>query len=189
MENLVVKCLNKREKCFEINRCPIWLLSILPSRIKSIEINICNDNEEKSKDLIDISPYKLISSIPLLNEYREYYKSKSNIEYPNEISFEYDSISNYSQLIYSPSNQQFNYLFKKLKQFKKDKNIKLLNEKNLICRKENCFNRRIPLTYFCKIHLLEYDYKQILFVKCSHCQQISIKQDKNSILHHCYYQI
>jgi len=192
MESVVRKCLNIREKCFEINNCPIWLLSILPARIKSVESIVDNDNEQQSKIILDLSPFKFNSSIPLLNEQKlknDYFENL-NFEYPNDFSFENQLFNNYSQLIYSPSNQQLFYLFKKLKEFQQEKSnnlfLKKKNKKNK-CKKMNCLNDSIPLTLFCKIHLLENDEKQVLFVKCNHCQQISIQQDNKNILHFCSY--
>ncbi|CAF1059667.1 unnamed protein product [Rotaria sp. Silwood1] len=201
MEKLVVKCLNKREKCFEINSCPIWLLSILPNRIKSIEKSKYNDNEDKIKERInDISTYKYVNLIELFNENKRQEEEEEeeeeeyinyNIEYPNNIQYSNDLFSNYSQLIYSPSNKQFSYLFNILKQYKYNIN-KTLKEKEKEkekskCKILNCLNRSIPLTNYCQIHLIEYDNKQILFIICNLCQHISIKNDNNFIIHHCPY--
>ncbi|CAF1342629.1 unnamed protein product [Rotaria magnacalcarata] len=196
MENLIIKCLKKREKCFESNSCPEWLLTILPTRIKSLDTIIDNEREreEKNKDTIDFSPYKLIKSINLLNDNKSANilnknEIRSNIEYPNDMSFENDLFENYSQLVSTPSKQQFIYLFHKLKEFEREKTKKtLLNEKKKFkCKEDNCFNHSIVLTDFCKSHLIENDSKQILFIKCNLCQQISIKNDKNNILHFCSY--
>lgn len=191
MESVVRKCLNVREKCFEINSCPIWLLSILPNRTKSVESIIENDNEQQqqSKIDVDLSPFKLNNSIPILNSenLKNSFPENFNFEYPNEISFSNELLNNYSQFIYSPSNEQFIYLFNKLKQLKENKIKILLNKNENKCKQINCSNKTVPLTQFCKIHLIENDSKQILFIKCHHCQQISIKQDNNNILHFCSY--
>jgi len=189
MESVVRKCLNVREKCFEINSCPTWLLSILPTRIKSVEAIIDNDNEQQSKIIVDLSPFKLNSSIPILNEdnLNNSNEQNFNFEYPNDLSFSNELLNSYSQFICSPSNQQLFYLFNILKQFKINKTKNLLNKSENKCKETNCSNKSIPLTDFCKIHLLENDSKQILFVKCNHCQHISIKQDNNNILHFCSY--
>jgi hypothetical protein len=183
MENLLRKSLNKREKCFEINACPEWLSTILPTRIKSVELIVENDNEQ-TKVPIDLSPYQLNSSIPKLNE-EILNQTKINVEYPNDISQENQLLNNASQLIFSPSNEQLIYLFNKLKQFqpneKKISSYKTFNQ----CQEENCSNKKIPLNDYCLIHLFENDSKQILFVKCNHCQHISIKDDNRNILHIC----
>ena len=63
MENLLRKSLNKREKCFEVNWCPEWLSTILPARIKSVELIVENENEQ-AKIPVDLSPYQLNFSIP-----------------------------------------------------------------------------------------------------------------------------
>jgi len=187
MESVVRKSLDIREKCFEINSCPTWLLSILPNRIKSVESIVDNDNEQQSKLNIDLSPFKLNLKIPILNQENlniEY----SNFEYPNNFSFNNQIFNNYSQFIYSPSNQQLFYLFNQLKQFKQNKKQNLIKtKKENQCKQINCLNKLIPLTKYCKIHLLENDSKQILFIKCNHCQHLSIKEDKNNILHFCPY--
>jgi hypothetical protein len=192
MESVVRKCLNVREKCFDENSCPIWLSTILPTRIKSIESIGDNDNEQQSKEIVDLSPFKLISSIPLLNQENVNYiyqsnnsESNSNFEYPNDFSFENEQLNNSYQFITSPSNQQLFYLFNKLKQFQQKKVPDSFNENQTKCKHSNCSNRLIPLTSFCKIHLLENDEKQILFDKCNHCQQISVHHDKINLLHFC----
>jgi hypothetical protein len=186
MESLLRKSLNRREKCFEKNVCPTWLLSILPTRIKSVESIVDNDNEQQIKIDIDLSPYQLISSIPQLNQQISK-ETNSYFEYPNQISFQSEQLNNYSQFICSPSNQQLIYLFKQLKQFQEKKTKNSLKKNENKCEEENCFNRSIPLTSFCKIHLLEKNFKQILFVKCHHCQQISIKEDNKNLIHFCPY--
>jgi hypothetical protein len=184
MENLLRKSLNKREKCFEINSCPEWLLTILPTRIKSVELIVENENEQ-SKIAIDLSPYQLNSSIPKLNE-EILNQNQMNIEYPNDIYQNNQLLMNSSQLIFSPSNEQLIYLLKKLKQFKENENkIFFLNENVNQCKEENCSNKKIPLTNFCLNHLFKNDSKQILFVKCNFCQDISIKEDNRNILHIC----
>ena len=187
MENLVRKCLNKRQACFEASSCPTWLLSILPNRIKSVETNLDNDIEQKPKEVVDLSPYKLISSIPLLNDEKQNnnLEKDSNFEYPNDLSFANDELKSDCRLIYSPSNQQLFYLFNKLKEFQREKRPQSFIETKSQCKQINCQNRTIPLTSFCKIHLLENDDQQILFVKCHQCQQISFKEDNNNILHFC----
>lgn len=194
MERLVIKCLNKREQRFELNSCPVWLSSLIPTRIKSVEPIIEYDNEQKSQPVVDLSPYTLVTSIPLLNEdklndidQRKIVEKNSNFEYPNDASFENDLYRNYSQLIRSPSNQQLIYLFEKLKEFQKEKQKTSSHEILNQCNEINCSNRSIPLTSFCKRHLLEKDKNQILFVKCHHCQQIAIQHDNNAFLHFCSY--
>jgi hypothetical protein len=191
MESIVRKSLNKREKCFEMNSCPIWLLSILPARIKSVESIVDQENnEQQSKFNVDLSPFKFNSSIPLLNEEKILYfnENKSHFEYPNDISFENQFLNNSSQLISSPSNEQLFYLFNQLKQFQKKTKRRNFSKKTEVkCREMNCFNNSIPLTEYCPHHLLENDEKQILFVKCNQCQQISIQEDKKNILHFCSY--
>jgi hypothetical protein len=192
MESVVRKCLNVREKCFEVNSCPVWLLTILPTRITSIESINDNDNEQQSKEVIDLSPFKLVSSIPLLNQENLNYiyqinndDMNSNFEYPNDLSFENEQLNNSYQFISSPSNQQLNYLFKKLKQFQQQKIQNPSHQNKDLCKHANCSNHSIPLTSFCKIHLLENDQKQILFDKCNHCQQLSVHHDNTNILHFC----
>ncbi|CAF1217959.1 unnamed protein product [Adineta steineri] len=186
MESLLRKSLNKREKRFEISQCPSWLLTILPTRIKTVESIIDNDNEQQIKEeTIDLKPYKLISSIPILNKDNEINFNQTS-EYPNNLSFEYEQLNNYFQLIHSLSNQQFIYLLNKLKEFEiiKNKNS-FTNKSQNKCKQIDCLNKPIPLNLFCKNHLLENNFKQILFVPCTDCEQISIKHDQKNLLHIC----
>jgi hypothetical protein len=188
MECLVRKSLNVREKCFEDNVCPFWLLSILPVRIKSVESIVENECEQDLK-LIDLSPYKLLNRISLLNKEKA---KDENVEYPHQSSFICQQLNNYSQFIYSPSNEQLIYLLNQLKKEEKEKEDgekKKINLNENECEEMNCIRRSIPLTRFCKIHLNEKDKEQILFVKCHFCDEIIVKEDKNNILHFCSYLI
>lgn len=184
MENFLRKSLNKREKSFEINSCPEWLLTILPTRIKSVELIVENENEQ-SKVSIDLNPYELNLSIPKLNE--EILNKINLEEYSNEIYYKNQILKNSFQYLFSPSNQQFIYLFNQLKQqYEQINEKKFFFKENLNqCKETNCSNKQIPLTNFCLFHLYKNDSKQILFVKCNQCQQISIKEDNKNILHIC----
>ena len=58
----------------------------MPTRIKSVELIVENENEP-AKVAVDLSPYQLNSSIPKLNQ-QILNQNKINIEYPNNISQE-----------------------------------------------------------------------------------------------------
>ena len=88
-------------------------------------------------------------------------------------------------MIFSPSNEQLIYLWKNLKQYQQTEKKISLNEISNPCKEENCSNKKIPLSDYCLTHLFENDSKQVLFVRCHHCQQISIKDDNQNVLHIC----
>ena len=186
MSNIVRKSLNNREKCFDCHGCPEWLLTILPTRIKSVQSIVGEgENEQQIKSIIDLSPYQLNNSIPILNFNKENQlnSNENSFEYPNKNSFE-----DFDQMIYSPSNKQLINLLNQLKeqQQQKRKNEILNKEKELNeCLEMNCLNKSIPLTNYCQKHFLKNDSKQILFVQCNLCQQLSIKQDNKNLLHFC----
>lgn len=169
MESLIKKSLNKREKSFEKSSCPLWLLNILPTPFKTIEIINENENENDQQQIFDdFKPYELIQRIPLLKKC------------DNEPS------NNSLQLLYLSSNEQIINLMKKLREHKQMK-LKKRNEENRRnqCEEPFCSNLSIPLSSFCKKHFLEKDSKQILFVKCSICQQIQIKFDEKNLFNFC----
>jgi len=166
-----------------VNSCPEWLSTILPARIKSVELIVENETEQ-AKIPVDLSPYQLNLSILKLTE-EILHQNKVNIEYPNDISQENQLLNNASQLIFSPSNEQLIYLLKKLKEYQPNEKKILFNETSNPCKEENCSQKKVPLSDYCLNHLFANDSKQILFTKCEHCQQISIKDDNRNILHIC----
>ncbi|CAF1513949.1 unnamed protein product [Adineta ricciae] len=170
MESLIKKSLNKREKSFEKSSCPLWLLNILPTPFKTIEIINENENENDQQQQIfdDLKPYELIQRIPLLNQ------------------FDNELLNNSLQLLYLSSNKQIVNLIKTFQEHKQMK-LKKINEENRRkqCEESLCLNFSIPLSSFCKEHFLEKDLKQILFVQCSICQKIKIKFDEKNLFNFC----
>lgn len=189
MQNVLRKSLLKREKCYEDNICPRWLLNILPNRIKSIEL--IEENEDQSKVVVvDLFPFEMNNGIPQLTSKVTCENRNVHFEYPNEIANENQSFENSFQFLYSPSNQQLNFLFNKFKdnfQSNFDEIAQEINENK--CSQTNCSIRRIPLTDFCEKHLIENDRKQILFSECRFCQQSHFEKDNKNLLHFCSYQI
>lgn len=184
MENLLKRSLNNREKSFEIDSCPLWLSKILPNRIKTVELIVENVNEQV-KSVIDLSPYQLNSSIPFLTD-QLIIKEDSNDEYPHDQSHRNQFLTNSSQYLLNPSNEQIHFLLKQFKQnqFNEQKNEKKEKKINR-CEDGECRKERIPLTKYCLSHLYKNDSRQILLMQCHSCQQISFKEDKKNLLHIC----
>ena len=186
MESLLRKCLNNREKSFEIDSCPAWLSKILPNRIKSVELIVENVNEP-IKVPIDLTPYQLNSSIPLLND-QDISQEDSpphTDEYPNDKSHQNQLLANSYEYLLNPSNEQIIYLLNQLKQIQSNEKKISVKENVVECSEETCSKERIPLTNYCLSHLFANDSQQILFVQCHLCQHIAFKEDKKNLLHIC----
>lgn len=185
MESLLKRSLNNREKSFEIDSCPLWLSKILPNRIKTVELIVENVNEAV-KSPIDLSPYQLNCSIPLLNDQLIFREDSTNDEYPHDQSHLDQFLRNSSEYLIKPSNEQISFLLNQLKENQFNQREKLKKETKFNkCENTNCGKERIPLSNYCLSHLYEEDSKQILFVQCHFCQQISFKEDKKNLLHLC----
>ena len=185
MESLLKRSLNNREKCFEIDSCPLWLSKILPNRIKTVELIVENVNEQV-KIAIDLSPYQLNSSIPLLTDEFVVKEEDNDDEYPHDQSHQNQFLRNSSEYLLKPSNEQIYFLLKQLKQNQLNEKKNEEKEKKFHrCENAKCPKEKIPLTNYCLSHLYETDSRQILLVQCHSCQQISFKEDKKNLLHIC----
>jgi hypothetical protein len=191
MDSIVRKCLSARERTFEQSGCPAWLSSILPSRIKSVETIIDNECESEPTPPVDLSPYKLVHRIVLLPKQNVDGSavSVSNVdqhEYPHQSSFVDEQLNNACQLLYSPSNAQLLELLTRLRRrdVGSERAAPVLHD-NQRCTITDCERRRVPLTRFCRTHLIDNDDQQIFVSKCSDCDEMFVREDKRAIFHLC----